>query len=406
MSVLSPAAATLPARDLARLIVASSLIALPFWMVPPLAAIRLSGRGVDPWLVGLFGAMPYLALISAATVTPRLVGRLGAMPAFAGGVALMLAAVAGFAAADHLATWFAANLVLGAGFALVWVVADSLVAGLARPERRGRVVGLYETVASAAIGAGPLILVAVGTDGVWPFALAGGLAMLGLILIAGLRAPPLPVATGRSLAGLADLARRCPSVPIAAFLCGLLEGAAVGVLPVYGLSLGLAPETAAAMVTAVGFGNLLAQYPLGRLADRIGAVRVLAGAGLASLAGLLTLKVAVGAGSFAIHAVLFAWGGAAGALYTLAVIRAGAVVPVSGLLAAVAAVAATYNFGSLAGPPLGGLAQSLYPAFGLPAVLALASAAGLVLIVVTEHAGDGPRRPAAAAAVDAQGEKP
>lgn len=396
MSALNPPAARLPARSLARLIVAFALIALPFWMVPPLAAIRLTGRGIEPWLVGLFGAMPYLALIAAAAVAPKVVRRLGAMPAFAAGVALMLAAATSFAVVNQLAAWFAANLVLGAGFALAWVVADSLVAGLADPERRGRVVGLYETVASAAIGAGPLILIAVGTEGTLPFALAGGFAMLGLVLIAGLRTPSLPVASGRSLAGLADLARRCPSVLVAAFLCGLLEGAAVGVLPVYGLSLGFAPETAAAMVMAVGLGNLVAQYPLGRLADRIGAVRVLAGACLASLAGLLILKATVGSGPLPMLAVLFAWGGAAGSLYTLAVIRAGAVIPASGLFAAVAATAGAYTLGGLAGPPLGGLAQSLYPSFGLPAVLALASAAGVVLILFAERAPAGSRRLAVA----------
>lgn len=211
--------------------------------------------------------------------------------------------------------------------------------------------------------------------------------MLELILIAGLRAPSLPVAAGRSLAGLADLAPRCPSVLIAAFLCGLLEGGAVGVLPVYGLSLGLGPETAAAMVAALGFGNLLAQYPLGRLADQIGAVRVLAGACFASLAGLLALQTAVGSGSVMILAVLFAWGGAPGTLYTLALIRAGAVIPPSGLFAAIAAAAAAYTFGGLVGPPLGGLAESLYPAFGLPAVLACATGVGLVLILVAERVG-------------------
>jgi len=404
MSTPHPAAAKLPARDLARLIGAFALIALPFWMVPPLAAIRLTGRGIEPWRVGLFGAMPYLALIGAAAVAPGVVRRLGAMPAFAAGVGLVLIAATGFAVVDHLAVWFGANLALGAGFALAWVVTDSLVAGLADPARRGRVVGLYETVASAAIGAGPLILIAVGTAGAPPFALAGALAMLGLILIAGLRAPTPAIAPGRSSAGFADLARRCPSILVAAFLCGLLEGGAVGVLPVYGLSLGFAPETAAAMVTAVGLGNLGAQYPLGRLADRIGAVPVLAGACIASLAGLLALNFLVGSGPVPMLGVLFAWGGAAGTLYTLAVIRAGAVVPPSDLVTAIAAAAAAYTLGGLAGPPLGGLAQSLYPSFGLPAALALASAIGLVLILVAERTAAESRRPVVAAA--SKGEQP
>ena len=68
-----------------------------------------------------------------------------------------------FLSTDNLALWFAANFLNGAGNALRWVVSDALVTGMAPPARRGRILGIYESVLGGCLLAAPFLLSLTGS---------------------------------------------------------------------------------------------------------------------------------------------------------------------------------------------------------------------------------------------------
>jgi len=109
-------------------------------------------------------------------------------------------------------------------------------------------------------------------SGVQPgaFALSAGLLALGLCCTLALREVPgaVPRLIRMSLPRLRPLAMMMAASAGTALLFGGLESIAGTVFPVQGL--GMAAVAAASILVATRFGNMLAQNPVGRMADRFG----------------------------------------------------------------------------------------------------------------------------------------
>ena len=91
---------------------------------------------------------------------------------------------------------------------------------------------------------------------------------------------------------LLTLYRVSPSGVFGCFAIGLVSGALGGLLPAYGLSMGMSTHGVAALLTAALIGGALAYYPAGALSDRMDRriiVIVLSGLSIA-LCGVLVLN--------------------------------------------------------------------------------------------------------------------
>jgi len=350
------------------------------WMTTPLAAILLAERGVDAVVIGLYASSVWGAALLAAPLTPWLAGRLGgafALHRAAG--ALAIAGLLGLGTDPSLPLWFLFGAMLGVGSCLTWTTADAIAAAMAPAGREGEALGLYQTFVSAAIGGGPAVLLLTG---VAPHAFWGAavILLLGLGLGAALRDPvgAVPSRMRLTLVRLRPVAWVMAAPAGAAMLCGALEAAAGSVFPVQGLALGMAAGAAAAIVVASGFGNVLAQYPLGRLADRLGTDRALVACGLLVAASALAWPLL--APGWATWPVLAVWGGASGAIYTLGMVRAVQRFAGPARALGMAGLNTAYLLGGATGAPLAGLALETLPGWGLPLLLALLGLAGCVAL--------------------------
>ena len=350
------------------------------WMAMPLGPVLLTEAGLSATVVGLYAACFWGAALLAAPSTPwlgRAVGGAYALHRLACGLAAVALCV--LALDPPLWLWFLCGAMLGVGACLAWTTADAIAAALAPEGREGRSLGIYQTFISASIGGGPALLLLTGVQHL-AFLGAAGVLVLGLLLGALLRDPPgtlprrLRLTRHRLRAVLAVLA-----VPAgAAALCGALEAIAGAMFPVQGLALGLSAAAAAGIVVASGVGNVLAQYPVGRLADRLGPRPVLLGCVTAvAVASLLWPVLAPGWG---IWPVLALWGGAAGAIYTLGMVRAVQRFAASTRALGLAGLNAAYLLGGTLGAPVAGGLLEWLPAWGLPLGIAvMALGAGLAL---------------------------
>jgi MFS family permease len=359
----------------------AGLSSIQFWMTVPLAALALAGRGSPPWQIGRVGAVPWLTLVALIPLVPKLAARFRALRVFRIGCWLGLAGAVTFAAGDAVWLWILGYGLCGAGIALRWIVSDALIAVLSPPGIRGARVGLFEAWIGATMALGPLILALAGIHGSLPFTIGVVLATIALPPALLVRIPAAETAPGRgegSLRTLAEAVRRTPTALIAATACGVIEGASTKLLPVQAYGLGMTEAVAAASVAVFGAGNILTQYPTGRLADRLPVRRLLPFAFVIIALAALMLPSAVNhpAVWFALLATI---GGLSGSLYTLSVFQAGRATSPLAAMAVVAGISLTYTLGSTLGAPLAGAAISANLRWGLPLLLSGTAVVGLTL---------------------------
>lgn len=370
MSVTTESALLPPRAQFPVFVAAATCAFAGVWMSVPLAAVLLTERGASPALVGLYAAAVWVAALLTAPGSPWFSGWAGGALRLHQGAGLVSAmALIGLGLNPPLWAWFLLGPLLGMASCLTWTTADAIAGALAPPGREGRYLGLYQTFVSAAIGGGPA---ALWLTGVRAEAFLGSAALMGLgfALTLVLREPSgaAPRRMRISLPRLSPVARMMLAPAGAAMLCGALEGTAGAVFPVQGLALGLGAAAAASIVVATGFGNMLAQYPVGMLADRFGTHRALLGCAVTVAAGSLLWPLL--APEWGIWPVLAVWGGAAGAIYTLGMVRAVQRFAGPARALGMAGLNTAYLLGGALGAPLGGLLLEAVPGWGLPVALA------------------------------------
>jgi MFS family permease len=345
----------------------------------PLLSLILDRRGTDPTITGLNAGSAFVGVIIGPLLAPRGVRRLGVCNFLLACFALDVISFLLLKVFDGIGAWFALRILGGMIGSSIFTSSEAWINQLAGDAGRGRVIGLYAASLSAGFGLGPLLLALTGIEGWAPFvanAIITASAALPLLLA---RAPARDF--GREL-GVSPLAmlRRAPLILLAVAMFGLYEAALMTLLPIWGVRMGMAQPAAAATLSAIYFGSIALQPPLGWLSDKLGRLAVLRLCGTVGLLGAL-LVIATGSGPV-LFAILLVWGGSAAGIYPAALGMAGDRFRGGDLVTANAAMIIAYGVGSLIGPTLGGAAMDLWNPQGLPAlfVLLFASFLGLLML--------------------------
>ncbi|HEV8691015.1 MAG TPA: MFS transporter [Ideonella sp.] len=376
------------AAGLAAVFASTCLGLVSLFMFFPLLLFTLKGRGWSDAAVGGVASVEWLGLAVGAPFVSGWVRRMGLRRAFLLSGLLPFCAYLGITLTDWPALW--AVLIFGGGIAgsMRWIVAEASVAEMAAGASRGRTVGLFGTMISLTYIAGPALLAAVGTEGDaaersrWTAVAIGGLGVL-----MGLRMPELhshhqaegAAAPRLGWRGIVDALRIAPLLLIAGALGGFYEAGSTGVLPLYGLALGLGSGMAALLVSACGLGGMLTMAPTGWLADRWPHRRLYLLASTATALASLAMPLVPWWPPLA-YVIAMAWGGTGGALYTLAMADAGARGTGVTLVNFTAVLVMSYTLGGVVAPLLGGLALSFAPGWGLPLLMTAVACAGVVAV--------------------------
>ncbi len=290
----------------------------------PLLSLVLEARGVDATLNGLNAASTFLGVILGPLLTPRAVGRFGIRRFLLGCFALDVALFLLMKLVDSIGAWFLLRMMLGIVGSSIFTTTEAWINLLSDDAERGRILGLYIASLSAGFGIGPLLLSITGTAGWTPFIAAS--------VIVAVAAIPL-LAAGDDTRALGRAPTQSPFAvftrqPILIFivaLFGLYEAAIMTLLPIWGVRIGLGYKLGAATVSAIYFGAIALQVPIGWLSDKIERRLAMAGERFRG-AELVSVNAAIVIG---------------------------------------------YGLGALVGPVLGGAAMDACNPQGLPALLAL-----------------------------------
>jgi MFS family permease len=351
----------------------------------PMLALLLEEAGASRTAIGANAAMTPIGMLAAAALAPRLVGRLGP---FRTAVLSLIAAALSLALIGLTppgVLWMPFRFVIGITIALIFVVTDTAVTSVAGRDMRGRALGIYATFISIGFGAGTLILATLGSG---PAAfIAGTACILGAILPFTLVRRHLAHASEEKPGSVLGIVTVIPMLLLTVGVVALSDQAVLSLVPVYVLQHGFTAREAGFSVLAMVAGNLVLQYPLCWLADRLTrlAVSILCGV-VATLAALSWPLVADHLIPFWI--ALFFWGGTFFTIYTLAIVRLGDRLSGAALVAGNAAFSALWGIGGALGPPLIGAAMDDFGTEALP-LLSAALYAALTLCFLLQS--DRPR---------------
>lgn len=356
------------------------------FMFFPLLLFTLKGRGLSDATVGLVASAEWLGLAIGTPFVAHWVSKLGLRRAFVMSGLVPFASMLGITLTPWPALWLLLIMLGGISGAMRWIVAETTVTQMAPAHARGRIVGLFGTMISLTYIVGPVLLASIGTQGEeaqfarW---VAVALGAAGLFL--SLAVPSMDGDNGSShaiaprlgLAGILDAFRAAPLLMVTGALGGFFEAGSTGILPLFGLAIGLGEVKSAMLLAACGLGGVLVMAPVGALADRLPHRTLYILCSLVTAAASITMLL-VSVWPPLTYAIAFVWGATGGALYTLAMVDIGHRGQGVQAVNFTSVLVLSYTIGGTLGPLLGGMALTLNTHWGLPVMMTLAALGGLV----------------------------
>jgi MFS family permease len=356
---------------------------LGFGAIVPVIALYARSFGVTQAAIGVAIAMYGLARFLVAVPVGKLTDVLGRRAALSVGGLVTAAGNLLCAVAPNFATFVAARFVAGVGAALVLIAGQIVLADITTPERRGRVMAIYQGVFLFAVGVGPYPggLLAERFGLAAPFVvygLAGALASsVAWVFIPDTRAAGVSAADAAAPAPFAAQIRLLTAhtgfmlVSLVGFMNAVVRtGALFNVVPV------LARDRLGLGTDRIGFGLALASvvglmlaYPAGVLVDRYGRKSVIVPATVAAGASMLLFLAAPSYAWFLAGCVV--WSVAVGVSGAAPAAYAADVAPSGMNAAAMSTFRMLSDLGYVIGPVALGVATDL---FGADAALAACAA--------------------------------
>lgn len=382
---LAAVAAGTRRRHLALIGLYASIFAfsISFGGLVPWMALDMESRGVDAAVIGLVGAAHPLGVLLMSPFTQRIVRRFGSGNAMVWCTAIAVATLIPMMAFDAIWVWLALRFVSGLSGSVPWVVTETWINVASNDRNRGRAVALYAAIMAAGFAAGPTTLNYALEIGISPLPIFIALQMISLLIVVWLRrlAPSLAEGGHGSLRGVFIA---LPALLSAAFLSGALDATFFSFLHIWGQRIGFDEAFALHLLSIFIAGNILLQFPIGWLADRLGPYPVLLGCGIACIIVPILVLAGLPALPALLTVVTFVWGGFVWGAYSVALVAMGRRYTGGYLVMINAAFVMVYTFSNVVGPPIGGAAIDWVGPNGLM-VVALVVAALFTLLVAARR---------------------
>jgi MFS family permease len=364
-----------------------SVVGLTTGVTLPLVSLRLAQAHASASDIALLAALPALGTLLVALILRPASQALGPRTLLLIALILSCASVPTLALRYAPLPWALSRLAMGVATGILFALGEARILEAASDRQRGRWTGLYATTLTACQLAGPGLLALLGPNSSVPLAIAAAMHLLAMLLIASDSA--WQADQGRTPLALGALLRASLPLAVAVLFFAMFDSTVLSLLPLYGLALGIPARVAVLMVSVVLLGDTSLQIPLGWCADRLGRRRVHAACGVLTVCAAAALHALQGL-PVAFWAALFVMGGAAGSLYTLAIVGLGDRYRGAQLLSANAFVGFLWGIGGLTGPLLGSAAMQCLRPYGLMLFVTAAATLFLLSLLIPTAAAQRP----------------
>ena len=365
--------------------------------------LLMLGNGLQGTVLGIRGTLEgysaetmsyvmsayFLGFLLGSWRGPAMIRRVGHVRVFAALASLISAVFILYAAAPDPWAWVAMRFAVGFCFAGVYVVAESWLNDAASNETRGQALSLYMIVQMLGIISAQGIVTLADPSGYTLFVVMSVLVSISFAPIL-LTAGDAPAFQTSKRLSLGRLYRISPLGCVGTFLLGGVLAGTFGMGAVFGMEKGLSVVQISAFVATVYAGGLLAQYPIGRISDRMDRrrlIQILTAGGAVLLAGGIAFS-----GTYTVILVLgLVTGAVANPLYSLLIAHTNDYLEPADMAGAAGGLLFINGLGSMIGPLAIG---ALMTRFGADAYFAyMSSLLALIALYATWRAT---RRPAPA----------
>jgi len=364
-----------------------SVVGIAIGLGIPLLSVVLASRGHSATMIGFNTAVAGMASIAAAPLATPLAIRFGVARTMVFMIAAGALSFLGFYFATAFWLWFPLRILLHLALTVLFILSEFWITTCAPPHRRGLILGIYSTVLSLGFAVGPWLFSRIGSEGLAPFGTIFVLVSIAAIPVLAARKESPVITRGETQGGFLRFVWLVPTATAAVLVFGAVETGGFALFPIYGGLIGYSQADAALLLTMIGLGNVLLQIPFGLLSDKVADRRwILLGCSAAGLLGMVVLPAVVENWRIT-AAILFVWGGAVAALYTIGLAHLGSRLSGHELASANAAFVFCYGIGMVLGPQAIGIGMDQFGPSGFAWSLAFFFAAYIALILGRMVAG-------------------
>jgi len=253
----------------------------------PLAADRFYFTDLE---IGAMSSAYFVGMVLGCLGAPLIIMRAGHIRAFAALVSLMSASAIMHPVIVDPYAWFLIRMISGFCLAGFYMIVESWLNETATNENRGTIMSFYIVILFAALMLGQISIATMSISSFIPFVIASvtvSIAVMPVSLTNSTQPAPITLVRFRPK----QLYQNSPAAFVGVLFVGATQGALLTLSPLYGSQIGLSTNQSAFYAAAIIGGGVLAQWPVGRLSDRIDRRLVLVGLGLATIGASLTIAI-------------------------------------------------------------------------------------------------------------------
>lgn len=340
------------------------------------AGVKLSQMGVNNMAIGALNAAFFCGASLSAVMAHRIVSNVGHIRGFSVFGAMFAMCSLAHVMTDNLYAWGVLRVMLGFCYFSMLMVVESWFSEQSAPEKRAKVLAIYNLVYYFAFTLGIVLLsLNLSSDNI--FVLGTLLVMAAMLPVAltRMKAPEIPPRQNINVPRVLAIA---PLAFVTAFCGGLLVNGLFTMAAVFLLQQQFSLQQISAFLTASMIGGFLVQLPMAKLSDKFGRRNTITGCATISA---LTAVVGLGAmwlgqANLWLHyGVSFVLGCGLFTLYALSIARANDRLPNNMNTVEVSrSLLFCYGVGSLVAPMILGAVTDFAPNLGFYGFYALVAA--------------------------------
>ncbi|MGI5308963.1 MFS transporter [Rheinheimera sp. WS51] len=369
-----------PYRSFSALFLTTLIMLIAQGSLSTYLGLSLAQNQVDSIWIGAMMSCYYLGLVLGSKLGHKLISRVGHIRAFVACAAIVSACVMSHVLISTLEVWLLLRVLVGMAMMCQYMVLESWLNEQAENSQRGAVFAFYMLISYLGMIGGQLMLMQFPDLGIAPLLIISMFSSLCIVPIAlTSRIHPAPLLPAPLK--IMTFWRKVPQSLTAITIAGLMAGAFYGLAPAYMASKDFPTEQITTFMSATILAGLLAQWPMGKLSDRIPRGRILRFN--AALLAILTLLMAIlPLNSTFFMLTTFCYGFLSFTLYPIASAFANQHIEQEERVALSATILLTFGMGACFGPLV---ASGLMHILGPDMLYAFISACALVLFLRLIH---------------------
>ncbi|MDP5192084.1 MFS transporter, partial [Rheinheimera baltica] len=263
-----------PYRSFSALFLTTLLMLVAQGSLSTYLGLSLAQQNVDSIWIGALMSCYYLGLVLGSKLGHKVIAQVGHIRAFVASAAIVSACAMTHVLTNQLEIWLLMRIIVGMGMMCQYMVLESWLNEQTESSQRGTVFAFYMITSYLGMIGGQLMLSQFPELGISPLLIISmcySLCIVPIALTKRIHPAPLQPAPLKILA----FWRQVPQSLTAVTVAGMMAGSFYGLAPAYAASKGMETEQVTLFMSMTILAGLLAQWPMGKISDRIPRSRIL-----------------------------------------------------------------------------------------------------------------------------------